>query len=213
MDGAFGPTQTDIQMLHNNFILQCLGCFCRWGAVILDEAHERKREADHLLVLMAAACKVRPNFKVVVMSATIEPSTFVDMLKGNGVPGPHPALDVEGVTFPVKDVWWEGETWDPQKDTAMTDLALECTRVYLQSKAGHVLVFVSTVGQVRQLVKDVAQMMSHDKACCVLGLYGAMNSGERAEVADFSALPKNKGKRMICVATNVAEAGVTIAGQ
>ena len=53
---------------------------CRWGAVILDEAHERKKEADELLVRMAAACKVRPSFKVVIMSATIEPATFVTMI-------------------------------------------------------------------------------------------------------------------------------------
>lgn len=185
---------------------------CRWGAVILDEAHERKKEADQLLVLMAAACKVRPKFKVVVMSATIEPSFYVNMIKGNGVPGNCPALDVEGVTFPVKDVWWEGEAWDPQADTALMDLALECSRVYLQSKTGHVLVFVSTVGQVKQMVKDVTATMAHDKSCIVLGLYGAMSGSERAEVSDFSTMPKNKGKRMICISTNVAEAGVTIAG-
>ena len=94
----------------------------------------------------------------------------------------------------------------------MMDLALECSRVYLQSKSGHMLVFVSTAGQVHQLVKDVTNTMQHDKACQVLGLYGSMNSSERAEVADFSTFPKNAGKRMICVAINVAEAGVTIAG-
>lgn len=206
-------TLTPCRHAHSSSLSDGKGCICRWGAVILDEAHERKKEADQLLVLLAAACKARPSFKIVVMSATIEPSTFVNMIKGNGVPGSCPALVVEGVTFPVKDIWWEGQAWDPRSNTAMMDLALECSRVYLQSKSGHLLVFVSTVGQVNQLVKDVTNTMQHDKTCQVLGLYGSMNSSERAEAADFSTFPKNAGKRMICVATNVAEAGVTIAGE
>ena len=185
---------------------------CRWGAVVLDEAHERKLEADKLLVHLAAACKTRPKFKVVVMSATIDLAEYTDMIKGNGVPGPCPTIDVKGVTFPVNTIWWEGQAWEPQGNTAMTDLALESVRVYLHSKAGHLLVFVSTVHAVRRLVSDLTGMMKHDKDCVVMGLYGAMNNSEREQVADFSKFPKNKGKRLLCVATNVAEAGITIAG-
>lgn len=181
--------------------------------MILDEAHERKLEADKLLVHLAAACKARPQFKVVIMSATIDVAEYADMIKGNGVPGPCPTLDVKGVTFPVNTIWWEGQPWDPQGNTAMTDLALESVRVYLHSKAGHLLVFVSTVHAVRQLVHDLTGMMKHDKACAVMGLYGAMNNTEREQVADFSKFPKNQGKRLLCVATNVAEAGITIAGR
>ena len=181
--------------------------------MVLDEAHERKLEADKLLVHLAAACKARPKFKVVVMSATIDLAEYTNMIKGNGVPGPYPTSDVKGVTFPVNTIWWEGQAWDPQSNTAMTDLALESVRVYLHSKAGHLLVFVSTVYAVRQLVKDLTGMMMHDKGCAVMGLYGAMNNTEREQVADFSKFPKNQGKRLLCVATNVAEAGITIAGR
>ena len=179
---------------------------------MLDEAHERKLEADKLLVLLAAACKARPTFKIVVMSATIDTSVYTDVIKKNGVPGQCGAIDVKGVTFPVNTIWWEGQPWDPNSNTAMADLALESVRVYLHSKAGNLLVFVSTVHAVRQLVSDLKGMLKHDKACVVMGLYGAMNSSEREQVADFSKFPQNKGKRLLCVATNVAEAGITIAG-
>ena len=80
---------------------------CRWGGVVLDEAHERKVDADKLLVQLAAACKARPNFKVVVMSATIATSVYTDMLKGNGVAGPCHPFSVKGVTFPVTTIWWK----------------------------------------------------------------------------------------------------------
>ena len=179
---------------------------------MLDEAHERKLEADKLLVHLAVACKARPTFKIVIMSATIDPSVYTDMIEKNGVPGQCQAIVVKGVTFPVKTIWWEGQPWDPNSNTAMADLALESVRVYLHSKAGNLLVFVSTVHAVRQLVQDLTGMLKHDKACVVMGLYGAMNSNEREQVADFSKFPQNKGKRLLCVATNVAEAGITIAG-
>ena len=191
--------------------------FDKWGAIILDEAHERKAEADKLLPSLAAACKARPDFKAVIMSATIEPKVFIDNLKSNGVPGNVPTIDVPGVTFPVDDVWWEGDdSWDPQADGAMQDLALESIRVYLQEKTGNVLVFVSTLAAVRQLVEDLSSMMKHDPECQVMGLYAALTEDERDEVVNFTDLskyPQNKDKRLICVSTNVAEAGVTIKGE
>ena len=189
--------------------------FSKWSSVVLDEAHERKLEADQLMVKMAAACKARSDFKAVVMSATIDPSVYVDNLKANQVPNNIAAIAVPGVTFPVDTVWYERDPWDPTQPSALSDLALETIWVYLKETAGNVLVFVSTVGAVTQLVHIVSEMMKHDMECVVLPMYAALNKAERDEATDFSDLqknPQNQGKRMICVATNMAEAGVTIPG-
>ena len=191
--------------------------FEKWGAVILDEAHERKEEADKLLPQLAAACKARPDFKAIIMSATIEPSVFINNLKANGVPGEVSPMKVPGVTFPLKDVWWDGgDSWDPEADGAIQTLALESIRVYLQETAGNLLVFVSTLAAVHELVENLDSLLAHDSACQVLGLYAALNENERDEVINFTDLqkyPQNRGKRLICVSTNVAEAGLTIRGK
>jgi hypothetical protein len=61
--------------------------FGKWGCIILDEAHERKADADALLPAFARACAARPELKIIVMSATIEPSVYVDNLHANWLAG------------------------------------------------------------------------------------------------------------------------------
>ena len=52
----------------------------RWGAVILDEAHERNIDAELLLPMMGMAARARPEFKAIVMSATIDVRVFAQKL-------------------------------------------------------------------------------------------------------------------------------------
>ena len=75
---------------------------------------------------------------------------------------------------------------------------------------------MSTVGGVTELVRALQLALAHDSGCSILGLYAALNDVEQAKVTGFdvsSKFPSNIGKRMICVATNMAEAGVTIPGK
>ena len=101
-----------------------------WSAVIMDEAHERKADADAVFVRLTAVCKARPEFKVVVMSAFIAPQLLADSVQKQGVS--TSVLDVPGVVFPIKDEWFSEESWDPSSTGAIKSLALECIRVYLQ---------------------------------------------------------------------------------
>ena len=93
---------------------------------------------------------------------------------------------------------------------------LHCVRlpcpVVLQEKTGNVLVFMSTVKEVTDLVDNLASQMQHDPQCCVRSMFSALDANGKKEVTDFDKLPQNKNKRLICVSTNVAEAGVTIPG-
>lgn len=101
-----------------------------WGAVIVDEAHERKAEADAVFLRLVAACKARRDFKLVIMSAFIDPSLFAGKLQKQNVPSA--VLEVPGVVFPIKDIWFCEEAWNPTAAGAVQSLALECVRVYLQ---------------------------------------------------------------------------------
>lgn len=102
-----------------------------WTAVIMDEAHERKADADAVFVRLTAVCKARPDFKMVVMSAVIAPKLLADSVQKQGVS--TSMLDVPGVVFPIKDEWFSEESWDPSSTGAIESLALECVRVYLQA--------------------------------------------------------------------------------
>lgn len=77
------------------------------------------------------------------------------------------------------------------------------------------LVFVSTAGGVNELVQALKLALAHDQGCCVLGLYKDLNADEQARATQFNDLarfPGNKCKRLICVATSLAEASATIPG-
>lgn len=97
----------------------------------MDDAHERKADADAIFARLTAACKARPEFKMVVMSAFIAPSLFTGSLKKQGVTAD--VLEVPGVVFPIKDEWFCEDSWDPTSPGAIQSLALECVRVYLQA--------------------------------------------------------------------------------
>ena len=76
--------------------------------------------------------------------------------------------------------------------------------------------FMSTVGAVNELVQAVRLALSHDPNCSILPLHAPLNEAEKARVTSFddlSKFPGNRGKRLICVATSIAEAGVTIPGK
>ena len=88
--------------------------------------------------------------------------------------------------------------------------------LFPQEKQGNLLVFMSTVGGVNELVHALQLALSHDPGCSILPLYASLNNNEKARVTSFydpGKFPGNSGKRLICVATNIAEAGVTIPGK
>ena len=92
----------------------------------------------------------------------------------------------------------------------------EASGFLLQEKQGDVLVFMSTAAAVNELVQAVQQALAHDPACSVLGLYADMNDDEIARVTgfhDLSKFPQNMKKRLICIATDIAESGVPIPGR
>jgi HrpA-like RNA helicase len=126
--------------------------FSQWGAVILDEAHEGKNDSASIFARLGAACRARPEFLAIVMSATIDLDVYSAALVTGGTPRAPSKLKVEGVTYPVKQVWWDGEPWRPSQVNALADLALETVRIVNKEPDGNVLVFLSTTSAVIKTV-------------------------------------------------------------
>jgi HrpA-like RNA helicase/O-acetyl-ADP-ribose deacetylase (regulator of RNase III)/endonuclease/exonuclease/phosphatase family metal-dependent hydrolase len=210
-DGSLFTDATNLCFMTYGYFLAISASdkdFSRWSAVILDEAHERNPDADKLLTQMSKACKVRPDFKAIVMSATIDVNVFAHKMVELGT-GTCPVIDVPGVTYPVEVHFCD--TWDSQADGAEHALAKEVVTIF-NHEDGNVLCFLPTIGMVEAAADATSKMVKHDPNVLVKEMYAALPSTLRDNVLDFGKSPQDKGKRMICFSTNVAEAGVTIPG-
>jgi ATP-dependent helicase HrpB len=164
------------------------------SVVIFDEFHERGLETD-LALGMARLVQgnVRPDLKLVVMSATLEAADVAAYLGG------CPVVTSKGRTFPV-DVRYEPKRDDDRWPKAT---ARAVARV-IDETPGDVLAFLPGVGEIRAAADDLAEMIGDD--ALVLPLHGELP----AEEQDRALMPQ--GRRKVVLATNVAETSVTVEG-
>jgi ATP-dependent helicase HrpB len=164
------------------------------GVVVFDEFHERGLEADLALGLIRLVqANVRPDLKLVVMSATLQAADVAAYLGG------CPVVTSEGRAFPV-DVGYEPKREDDRLPLAT---AKAVARV-LDRTPGDVLAFLPGVGEIRAVAEDLETLVGD--GVLVLPLHGELP----AEEQDRALLPQ--GRRKVVLATNVAETSVTVEG-
>jgi ATP-dependent helicase HrpB len=166
------------------------------GAVVLDEFHERTIEMD-LVLGMAWRLQqtLRPDLRIVVMSATIEAEPVARLLDD------CPVVHAEGRMFPVQ-VRYLRRLGQQQ---SMPELVASHIPDALRDTSGHVLVFLPGVGEImrcREMLAPLAERGGH----ALLPLFGDLPPEEQDRaLADI-------GRRKIILATNVAETSLTIEG-
>ncbi|MFD5789681.1 ATP-dependent RNA helicase HrpA [Streptomyces sp. NPDC127037] len=173
-----------------------------YDTIIIDEAHERSLNIDFLLGYLARLLPRRPDLKVVVTSATIDPERFSRHF------GEAPIIEVSGRTYPVEVRYrplLEGaaeDTDDADRDqiTAICDAVDE-----LQSEGpGDVLVFLSGEREIRDTADALGKRnLRHTE---VLPLYARLSHAEQHRV-----FQRHTGRRIV-LATNVAETSLTVPG-
>jgi len=162
------------------------------GCVIFDEFHERSLHADlGLAMVREIRRELRPDLKVVVMSATLTPGPVAHWLDA-------PIIESKGRAFPV-DV-----TYAPTDDdrpihircaAAIRSLAADITE-------GHILVFLPGVGEIER----TASLLDGTLDRPILPLHGRLP----AQAQDRALAPSTTPK--VVLATNIAETSVTLAG-
>ncbi|WP_411129359.1 ATP-dependent RNA helicase HrpA [Streptomyces sp. x-19] len=171
----------------------------QYDTIIIDEAHERSLNIDFILGYLAQLLPKRPDLKVVITSATIDPERFSRHF------GDAPIVEVSGRTYPVevryRPLLEEGGQ-DPDRDqiTAICDAVDE-----LQAEGpGDVLVFLSGEREIR----DTADALNKKNlpATEVLPLYARLSHAEQHRV-----FQRHSGRRIV-LATNVAETSLTVPG-
>jgi len=175
-----------LRLLHENPFLDGV------AAVIFDEFHERGLEADLALGLVKLVREnVRPELKIVVMSATIDAGPVAAFL------GDAPILTSEGRTFPV-DLRWRPRRGDTPLSLAMADAIREA----LRDSAGDILAFLPGLREIRQTEEDLGPQTDVE----ALTLHGDLPPEQQDR-----ALQKID-RRKVVLATNVAETSVTVEG-
>ena len=169
------------------------------GAVVLDEFHERTLEMDLALGLLVRLRQtVRPDLRIVIMSATLDAEPVARLLATAG--GPCPVVSAQGRMFPVETRYLRHA--DPR---GLVELVSATVPEAIRGTRGHVLVFLPGVGEILQCQRELStalERQGHD----VLTLFGDLPPEQQDRVL------ADTGRRKVILSTNVAETSLTIPG-
>ncbi|WP_245244715.1 ATP-dependent RNA helicase HrpA, partial [Streptomyces palmae] len=171
----------------------------QYDTIIIDEAHERSLNIDFILGYLAQLLPRRPDLKVVITSATIDPERFSRHF------GDAPIVEVSGRTYPVEVRYRPlleegGEDADRDQITAICDAVDE-----LQAEGpGDILVFLSGEREIRDTADALGKQQLRNTE--VLPLYARLSHAEQHRV-----FQRHTGRRIV-LATNVAETSLTVPG-
>ncbi|OQQ17136.1 ATP-dependent RNA helicase HrpA [Streptomyces sp. M41(2017)] len=170
-----------------------------YDTIIIDEAHERSLNIDFLLGYLAQLLPKRPDLKVVITSATIDPERFSRHF------GDAPIVEVSGRTYPV-EVRYRPLLEEDSEDTDRDQITAICDAVEeLQAEGkGDILVFLSGEREIRDTA-DALDKRNY-RFTEVLPLYARLSHAEQHRV-----FQQHTGRRIV-LATNVAETSLTVPG-
>lgn len=176
------------------------------AAVLFDEAHERSLDGDLGLALaIEARGALRPDLRLLVMSATIDGARFAALLGAGqgaeGAPAYAPVIESQGRAFPV-------ETRHRPRDarTRLEDAVTDAVLAALADEPGSILAFLPGQGEITRTAERLAGRLPADVD--LAPLYGALDGAAQ----DRAIRPSPPGRRKVVLATSIAETSITIDG-
>jgi ATP-dependent helicase HrpA len=194
----------------------------RYDTLIIDEAHERSLNIDFILGYLKRLLPRRPDLKVIITSATIDPQRFSDAFGGaevgqqsaGGEEGKQsdgaPVLEVSGRTYPVEVRYRPlADPDDPDREPRdQVQGILDAVAELKRDGPGDILVFLSGEREIR----DTADALAGQDDLDVLPLYARLSSAEQHRVFEPGRFAHSRLGRRVVLATNVAETSLTVPG-
>lgn len=212
-----GQSDAPIKVMTDGILLQEFRrdrLFRQYSAIVIDEAHERSLNIDILLGIFKTVLQARPEFKLIVASATLDAKLFEEFYDNSCV------MEAEGRTFPVDvEYYFGGGNGDPRLrgddntgrdtsgkgDSGLLDEARDAILDLETRHRDHLLCFLPTERDIQDLAGELAHEL--DSATFdILPLYGRMSPDEQRRIF------KHTEKTRVVLATNIAETSLTIPG-
>ncbi len=165
------------------------------AAVIFDEFHERSLDGDLGLALALDTAILRPDLRILVMSATLDSARMSDLLAG------APTVMSEGRAYPVET------RYVPAKpDSHIEDHVVATVLMALREEHGSALVFLPGEAEIRRVAERLGKQV--DDTTDIAPLYGRLSPQEQ----DRAIAPARAGRRKVVLATTIAQTSLTIEG-
>ncbi|HTQ70193.1 MAG TPA: ATP-dependent helicase HrpB [Acidocella sp.] len=194
LDSAVGPN-TKIEVITEGLLTSRLLSdpgLSGVNLVIFDEVHERSLEADLALALVRdLQCTLRPELRILAMSATAEAEKFAAMLNA-------PVVESAGKMFPVEVTHAKRDIMSPRD---LPEAAAKAVREALLEHPGDILVFLPGMTEIRRTEQALERCPA-----LVLPLHGDLS-----REAQDKALRAHQERRVV-LSTSIAETSLTVPG-
>lgn len=168
----------------------------QYDTIIIDEAHERSLNIDFILGYLKQLLPKRPELKLIITSATIDPERFSSHFNN------APIIQVSGRTYPVEIRYRPMHEGDREKD--QTQAIIDAVDELSGEKPGDILVFLSGEREIRDTADALTKQQFRNTQ--VLPLYARLSAAEQNRI-----FQSHSGRRIV-LATNVAETSLTVPG-
>ena len=170
----------------------------QYDTLIIDEAHERSLNIDFILGYLRQLLPKRPDLKVIITSATIDPERFSDHFNH------APIIEVSGRTYPVEVRYRPVMGEDNDGDRDQLDGIIDAVNELERESAGDILIFMSGEREIRDTADALNKLqLRHTE---ILPLFARLSNSEQNRI-----FQSHTGRRII-LATNVAETSLTVPG-
>ncbi|XP_028052105.1 probable pre-mRNA-splicing factor ATP-dependent RNA helicase DEAH5 [Camellia sinensis] len=173
----------------------------QYSIIMLDEAHERTIHTDVLFGLLKQLVKRRPDLRLIVTSATLDAEKFSGYFFNCNI------FTIPGRTYPVEILY----TKQPESDYLDASL-ITVLQIHLTEPEGDILLFLTGQEEIDHACQCLYERMKglgkNVPELIILPVYSALPSEMQSRIFD----PAPPGKRKVVVATNIAEASLTIDG-